>query len=707
MLPELRGWTAVASADLPEWGRGLVEGTPTAAYTAAERRDGRLGLLRFVPVEGPPVVVDVAGITAASSREGRLLMRAHYEVRNERAAHLKITPPPGMRILGARVAGETALPARGSDGAWLIPLKRSIETVKGALSFAVEVTLLSDADASDGAWSRRERRTLALPRVSAPVAVTRLTLHLPPGYTSLRDPGEGDVVAEFTRGEGITYGMGFGDVGAAEADARFQAAVSSWMNNDFAAAQAELDALKEMGAASENIERLQANLDVIQAGSSGGDAATERRIKEQAKARAVEDYQRQEKTKQKAEAYRASGQYDMAEAEYEKAIELGERLALLEQEESVEQKRANEALAVEYKSVKKAKERRSSSFGARRKKAPAKDDRFGASAPFDTSELQGPDGAGDGGENSGSLGAEPPGVGGSGTVLYEFADDTVDGLLLTPDGAQTAPGSSEPSSGKVLSLDETANVPVGGRDFTQAVDVTPTASRDSAGIRLSGSTGAESRYFVDGVNINDPRTRRIVAEDRGPTQTLFDQPEPGVDAMRRADFHDRAEALNAPEPEPVAPAMDEPMDQPQEAASASRRPISSRQRIFSGSRGRRSSRRSDRGGGGGRMTSASPQAAEAPPPVDPNGDVDDSVDELLVLDDEETEGRGDADLGRLAAPQVTASAMSLVVPAAGEPVLYQRLLLAADADYSVEIAAREPLRPRARPRKTKKGRRRR
>ena len=131
---------------------------------------------------------------------------------------------------------------------------------------------------------------------------------------------EGDVVAEFTRGEGITYGMGFGDVGAAEADARFQAAVSSWMSNDFEAAQAELDALKEMGAQNENIERLQANLDVIQGGSSGGDAAAERRIKEQAKARAVDDYQRQEKTKQKAEEYRASGEYDKAEAEYEKIL---------------------------------------------------------------------------------------------------------------------------------------------------------------------------------------------------------------------------------------------------------------------------------------------------------------------------------------------------------------------------------------------------
>ena len=139
------------------------------------------------------------------------------------------------------------------------------------------------------------------------------------------------------------------------------------------------------GASNENIERLQANLDVIQGGSSGGDAAAERRIKEQAKARAVDDYQRQEKTKQKAEEYRASGEYDKAEAEYEKALEIGERLALLEQEESVEQKRTNEALALEYKSVQDVKKRRSSSFGGKRsKKKEAKAGRFASFGPGST-----------------------------------------------------------------------------------------------------------------------------------------------------------------------------------------------------------------------------------------------------------------------------------------------------------------------------------
>jgi Ca-activated chloride channel family protein len=45
------------------------------------------------------------------------------------------------------------------------------------------------------------------------------------------------------------------------------------------------------------------------------------------------------------------------------------------------------------------------------------------------------------------------------------------------------------------------SIPVGSttsRDFTAVVDLAPTASRDAAGISLAGTTGAESKYVVDG-----------------------------------------------------------------------------------------------------------------------------------------------------------------------------------------------------------------
>ena len=57
-----------------------------------------------------------------------------------------------------------------------------------------------------------------------------------------------------------------------------------------------------------------------------------------------------------------------------------------------------------------------------------------------------------------------------------------------------------------ISMEEAKNLPVGGsgRDFTSVVDISPTASRDSAGISLAGTTGAESKYTVEGANVTNP-----------------------------------------------------------------------------------------------------------------------------------------------------------------------------------------------------------
>lgn len=76
-------------------------------------------------------------------------------------------------------------------------------------------------------------------------------------------------------------------------------------------------------------------------------------------------------------------------------------------------------------------------------------------------------------------------------------------------------------------------VPVGGisRDFTAVVDMSPTSSRDAAGIRLGASTGAEARYVVDGQNITSPAygtvgRKVIVVDDDRPLNRGFVAIEP-------------------------------------------------------------------------------------------------------------------------------------------------------------------------------------
>lgn len=355
VIPEVEQGTAIAAAALPEWGQGLVEGTPTAAYQHGNGAStGHLDLLRFVPVPGPPTVVDVADYTVATTDEGRVLMKARYDVRNDRAAHLAVRPPAGMRIIGARVGVETALPGKGEDGAWRIPLRRSLETVDGLLSFPVEVIMLGELEP----WRRREHRELPLPTLDAPIAAARVTLFLPPRYRSRLEPGERNVVDAFDEGEGLAYGTGVSSDQAAAADALLEEAVQGYMSNDFEGAEAKLEQIEALGVDNANVARLRSNIDVLEGKSTvadKGDVTIQRRVKEQAKARATEDFRRQETMIQEAEKLAQAGDYDEAERQYQAALDLGGKLAKLEQTESVEQVVVNSSVQSQLGSVSEKK----------------------------------------------------------------------------------------------------------------------------------------------------------------------------------------------------------------------------------------------------------------------------------------------------------------------------------------------------------------
>lgn len=635
-VPSTPGWTPISAAALPRWGQGLVEGTPSAAFTAAGAAEGSLELLRFVPIEGPPVVVDVAAYTIATSREGRALMRAHYEVRNERAASLRIRPPAGFAILGVRVAGETAVIARDREGGWRVPLRRSVDTVSGLLSFPVEVALLGEADP----WDRRERRALPLPRLDAPVAATRVTLYLPPGYRSRQGPGEGEVVASFTEGEGITYGLGVGAVGAAQADALFQAAVNRWLANDFAGAQSELDRLKAMGASNENIARLQGNLDLIAGRGSKQDEGLQRRIREQAKARAVGEQVEHEKLKKQAEESRKSGDYDAAQRQYQAALAVGDRLAQLEQKESVEQQVSNEQVRSELKNVQ---------FEGVVSKRAARQARRAVKFKTSRATSTGKDG-------------KLQIVGGTAAVDKEQIDRDSDGFQdsedATPTTTETTVGLDDKDAYGATMGERAADSPAGG-EGQPAVKTPPAAGVKLGGKSVAAGPAAAENYTVDGADIKnlpagsasapDPATG--VEDERGPVNGTSRDFTAIVDVSPTAS-RDAAEVRLTPQPAPV-----------QESLQAMPGVAVGRYRL----RGRRAGKIA------ARTPSAGPKPAETPPADEPPP----------------------AQAG-LPAPQVTASAVAVVVPAVGEAVLYQRLLLPADAQYAVEVSAREPLSSRTR-----------
>ncbi|MCH9688847.1 MAG: tetratricopeptide repeat protein [Deltaproteobacteria bacterium] len=383
--PDLSAWTPVAARQLPDWAEGLVEGSPTAALTRTrvDADDGALDLLRLEPVPGPSMVIDVADVRLATTELGRTVLRARYEVRNERASHLELRPPPGMRLVGVTVAGRPVTPGRSGD-ALRIPLPRSIETLGGALAVPVTVGLLGEGDG----WARRERRAMPLPRVDAPVNVLRVAVHLPVGYVSQATAGTGAVVEAFSQGDAVAYGFD-DDAGVAWADEVFAGAVDAWNDNDFALAQQRLDALILRRVTSDDIRGLQANLDLVRpptpeiavfepedadkealrTAEEGDDvtvyefadeeleanlmvrpesavvnlpapaqrtSAAARRIRARVRARSGKKKQQFDRRKRRAKSLKNEGRYDEAADAYREALEDSRDLGALEDAESVE-----------------------------------------------------------------------------------------------------------------------------------------------------------------------------------------------------------------------------------------------------------------------------------------------------------------------------------------------------------------------------------
>jgi hypothetical protein len=510
---ELEG-TAIPASALPEWGQGLVEGTPTAAYQRPSGpTSGALDLLRFVPVPGPPSVVDLADYTVATTEEGRVLLKARYELRNDRAAHLTVRPPPGLEIIGARVGVDSALPSKGDAGAWRIPLRRSLETVDGLLSFPVEVIMLGE----QAPWARRERRELPLPTLDAPIASAHVTLFLPPRYRSRLEPGERNVVEAFDdgTGEGLSYGRGIS--GKAEvSDVLLEEAVQGYLKNDFEGAQRKLEEIEALGVDNANVARLRSNIAVIEGETKAADkdVTLQRRVKEQAKARASNDFRKQEVLIEEAEKAAQAGDYAQAEAQYQAALDLGGKLAKLEQTESVEQVTRNVKVQAELSTVSKKKGKRSKKDEPATTSIPSSLGDEGWSEPspagnddgdltpsldpapepnVDQEALLGPepneplappppealvdlpapsmrarraarrgiklkaaeprrarrddralelrmDGGGGGGDDA----SEDAGV-----AVYDFADDSIDGMVLTPEGSATEAAAPKPTLGAI------------------------------------------------------------------------------------------------------------------------------------------------------------------------------------------------------------------------------------------------------------------
>jgi tetratricopeptide (TPR) repeat protein len=209
----VRDLQPLASRSVPSWGRGLIDGTTHTAYRVsgtAPRLDYRL--LRYTPVDEPPTLIDEARYEVAYTAHGRVLMRARYQVRNDRRQYLHVVPPPGFDPMGVRVAGDVVQPVSDGGEGLYVPLEKSIETLHGLVTFPVEITFWGKEEA----WARRGTRQLVTPAVDAPVAYARWEVVLPPNVVARETHGVPTLVEQWTsRAGGLAYGHAAGAPGGA------------------------------------------------------------------------------------------------------------------------------------------------------------------------------------------------------------------------------------------------------------------------------------------------------------------------------------------------------------------------------------------------------------------------------------------------------------------------------------------------------------
>ncbi len=330
---------SVALGSLPEWARNLGEAAPLAAWHGAE--GVRVIVATADVLSGPGTVVTAARYTLAASRDGRAALRMNLRVRNERRQYLHLVPPPTGTVAGAmrwrpiviRVANQPKSWLSDGQGGIYVPLERSVETLRGPLSFPVDIEWIGDG----APWNARGEQSLQLPSIDAPVQAATWEVHLPRGYARVGAPKgggtEGFVLTDL-RAEDLAAERKKEEV----VSSAVQNAVSAYRKNDFSGAARWLEEAKNADEDNEEVAQLQSNLDVFSGKSGNTNDLNARRIRDLAKARNDELADEQQVLEKEAEELLRAGDLDAAESRYGQALDVANKLQQTEQLESVEQK---------------------------------------------------------------------------------------------------------------------------------------------------------------------------------------------------------------------------------------------------------------------------------------------------------------------------------------------------------------------------------
>ncbi|HDZ20101.1 MAG TPA: hypothetical protein ENH80_00310 [Phycisphaerae bacterium] len=181
-----QGLDAVDLWQIPPEAAALLAGPPAMTYRITGRDFSAsvevLDLGEFALRES---LVDLAHYEVSLTRSGAMICKVRYEIRNRTKQFLHLTLPAGAKVLLASVnekprpltpvAAGPGSPSPANDE-YILPLVRSKASIKGLVSFPVEVVYVHQVPA----LQRRGEVALPLPRVDLPIAYAWSELYAPP-----------------------------------------------------------------------------------------------------------------------------------------------------------------------------------------------------------------------------------------------------------------------------------------------------------------------------------------------------------------------------------------------------------------------------------------------------------------------------------------------------------------------------------------------
>ncbi|MGC9453645.1 MAG: hypothetical protein ACP5HU_02165 [Phycisphaerae bacterium] len=202
------GLEPLAVSEIPASAAGMLAGPVALAYRVTGRSwSAGIEVIDLSEAEIRESLADLAHYQAVLTGDGTVFCKVDYELRNRTRQFMRLDLPEGAELVMVRVNERTVPVTPLDDGGWQVPLVRSTASVRGLVSFPVELVCLWRHEPVEGAAGFE----VPLPRIDLPIAYAWCELYMPQTAKVRRWAGPLEQVDRFsseTAVAGLTYGSG-------------------------------------------------------------------------------------------------------------------------------------------------------------------------------------------------------------------------------------------------------------------------------------------------------------------------------------------------------------------------------------------------------------------------------------------------------------------------------------------------------------------